>query len=410
MSAITVNNISKRFRLPHHKKTTLLQNAIGLIKRQMTYEEFWALKDISFEVDKGEALGIVGRNGSGKSTLLKMLARVLYPDTGSVRVNGKVASFLELGVGFQTELTAAENVYIYASVLGMNRRATQRIYEDIFDFAELKKFEDMKLKNFSSGMYARLAFSTAIFINPDIMLIDEVLAVGDESFQSKCIDTINRFKQEGKTIIFVSHDLITIEKLCDKALLLDLGRTIMQGNTKKVIDEYHRALLYKDSKLDTGSLNRGEAGRNFDSIIGMTADASANGNTPGSYVVFNRFTAFATGEASVYKVKSAAPGNVKVAIYSDNTGIPDRLLCSTGITIVNAGWNDIIITDTALNEGTNYWLAIAWGDGAAIYYRGPNTDIQRHSPVTFATYDFPNPFNGDYILDTYGYFLTVGKA
>lgn len=238
MIAISVNNISKRFRLPHHKKTTLFQHAIGLVKRQMTYEEFWALKDISFEVERGEAFGIIGRNGSGKSTLLKILARVLYPDSGSVNINGKVASFLELGVGFQAELTAAENIYIYASVLGMSRRETSAVYDQILDFAELRKFEDMKLKNFSSGMYTRLAFSTAVNCNPDIMLVDEALAVGDEAFQKKCMVKIREFKASGKTIILVSHAADMVKRLCDRAMLIHNGENASIGETAKVFIDY----------------------------------------------------------------------------------------------------------------------------------------------------------------------------
>jgi len=238
MSAIIVDNISKKFRIPHEKKTTVFQNIIGLIKRQFDYEEFWALKDVSFEVNKGEALGIIGKNGSGKSTLLKILAQVLYPNSGSVTMNGKVASFLELGVGFQPELTARENVYIYSSILGLSRKQVDRIYDEILDFAELKKFENMKLKNFSSGMYLRLAFSTAINAIPDTLLIDEVLAVGDETFQKKCRDKINQFQTEGKTIVFVSHDLDTVKKLCQRSILLNEGRIVIIGDTEKVINDY----------------------------------------------------------------------------------------------------------------------------------------------------------------------------
>jgi len=238
MSAIIVDNISKKFRIPHEKKTTVFQNIVGLIKRQFDYEELWALKDISFEVNKGEALGIIGRNGSGKSTLLKILAKVLYPDSGSVSLNGKVASFLELGVGFQSELSARENVYIYSSILGLSRKQVDRIYDDIFDFAELKKFENMKLKNFSSGMYLRLAFSTAINAVPDTFLIDEVFAVGDEAFQKKCRDKMNQFKAEGKTIIFVSHALETVKELCQRSMLLNEGRIVTMGDTEKVINDY----------------------------------------------------------------------------------------------------------------------------------------------------------------------------
>ena len=244
MSAIIVDNVSKRFRIPHEKKTTVFKNIIGLVRRQLSYEEFWALKDVSFEVNKGEALGIIGKNGSGKSTLLKILARVLYPDSGSVSLDGKVASFLELGIGFQPELTARDNVYIYSSVLGLRRKEVDMVYDDIFEFAELRKFENMKLKNFSSGMYLRLAFSTAIHANPDTMLIDEVFAVGDEAFRKKCRDRMNQFKAEGKTIVFVSHLLDTVKDLCQRTILLHEGRIVSVGDSEKVIGDY-RALLQK---------------------------------------------------------------------------------------------------------------------------------------------------------------------
>ena len=245
MSAIIVDNVSKKFRIPHEKKNTVFQNIVGLIKRQFSYEEFWALKDVSFEVNKGEALGIIGRNGSGKSTLLKILAKVLYPDSGSVSLNGKVASFLQLGVGFQPELTARENVYIYSSILGLRRKQVDRIYDDIFDFAELKKFENMKLKNFSSGMNMRLALSTAIYAVPDTLLIDEVFAVGDEAFKKKCRDRMDQFKAEGKTIVFVSHGLDNVKKICQQTMLLNEGRIVSMGDTEKVINAYLSMLKMK---------------------------------------------------------------------------------------------------------------------------------------------------------------------
>jgi len=238
MNAIEVNNICKKFRIPHEKKSTLFQNIIGIIKRQYNYEEFWALKDVSFEVKRGETLGIIGKNGSGKSTLLKMLANVLYPDSGKININGKIASFLELGVGFQSELTAEDNVYIYSSIMGMSRKETRRVYNDIFDFAELKRFENMKLKNFSSGMYLRLAFSTAIHTDPEILLIDEVLAVGDETFQKKCTEKINEFRNNGKTIVLVSHALDSIRTICNACILMESGKIISSGDTEKVIGYY----------------------------------------------------------------------------------------------------------------------------------------------------------------------------
>jgi lipopolysaccharide transport system ATP-binding protein len=245
MDSIIVDNVSKKFRIPHEKKTTVFQNIIGLIRRQFSYEEFWALKDVSFSIKKGETFGIIGRNGSGKSTLLKILAKVMYPDNGSVTVIGKVAPFLELGVGFQPELTAKDNVYIYGSILGMRRKEIKEKYEAIFDFAELKRFESMKLKSFSSGMYVRLAFATAVHTNPEVLLVDEVFAVGDEAFQKKSADKMEELRAQGKTIAFVSHNLDTVRKICDRCLLLDSGRTISIGETEKVTSEYLKMLQGK---------------------------------------------------------------------------------------------------------------------------------------------------------------------
>jgi len=244
MSAISLNNISKKFRIPHSKKDTLLQGLIGIVKRQYDYEEFWALRDVSFEVQKGGAFGIIGRNGSGKSTLLKVLARVLYPDSGSMVIQGHVTSFLELGVGFQPELTAEENVYIYSSILGMSRKQTRKIYDEIFEFAELKKFENMKLKNFSSGMYVRLAFSTAVHINPEILLMDEVFAVGDEQFYKKSLNKINEMRKQGVTMVLVSHSLQTIQEFCSEALLLEAGKVVSTGAPEKVVNDYLTMLSY----------------------------------------------------------------------------------------------------------------------------------------------------------------------
>ena len=242
MSAIVVDNVSKKYRIPHEKKNTLFQNIVGVVKRQFSYEEFWALKEVSFEVKKGEALGIIGKNGSGKSTLLKILARILYPDSGSVSINGRVACFLQLGVGFQPELTARENVYIYSSILGISRKEVDKLYDEIFEFAELRKFENMKLKNFSSGMSMRLAFATAFHAVPNTLLIDEVFAVGDEAFRRKCSDKMIQFKAEGKTIVFVSHSLDSVKQLCQRSMLLHEGRIAAEGDTESVIDAY-RAML-----------------------------------------------------------------------------------------------------------------------------------------------------------------------
>jgi lipopolysaccharide transport system ATP-binding protein len=236
--AIIVKNVSKCFRIPREKKRTVYENVLGLIKGNFGYEEFWALRDVGFTVRRGETFGVIGPNGSGKSTLLKILARVLYPEKGSVTINGRLAPFLELGVGFHPELTARDNVYLYGSILGLMRKELNVKYEEIFEFAELKRFENVKLRNFSSGMYVRLAFSTAIQADPDIFLLDEILAVGDEHFQKKCIEKIEEFRRGGKTIVFVSHDLEAVKKLCRKTLLLNSGGVAALGDTGEIVAEY----------------------------------------------------------------------------------------------------------------------------------------------------------------------------
>lgn len=237
--AIIVENISKRFRIPHEKKRTVYENITGLLKGdRFGYEEFWALQSISFTVKRGETIGIIGENGSGKSTLLKIIAGVLYPDSGHVQVNGKIAPFLELGVGFQPELTAEENVYLYGSIMAMTRDQITDKIDNIFDFAELERFRNAKLKSFSSGMYARLAFSTAISTDPEIILIDEALAVGDEAFQRKCFDKINEFRVCGKTIVYVSHGMETVKQLCERSILLNHGVMGSIGYSEKVVGDY----------------------------------------------------------------------------------------------------------------------------------------------------------------------------
>jgi len=238
MNVIAVEGVSKKFKIPHEKRSTVFEHLVALVRKRLGYEEFWVLKDVSFEVESGEAFGIIGENGSGKTTMLRILARIMRPDTGSVMVDGRISCILELGTGFQPELTAKDNVAIYAAIMGMTKGELKARYDAIIDFAELRQFEDMKLKNFSSGMAVRLAFSTAVHTDPDIILLDEVLAVGDEAFQRKCMDKVYALKAQGKTIVFVSHALPAIGALCERAMALDNGRVLSIGDTNKVIADY----------------------------------------------------------------------------------------------------------------------------------------------------------------------------
>ncbi len=218
--AIKVENVSKTFRLPHEKNTSI-KGLVVNFGRGRTYEKQRVLDDISFEIKKGEFFGIVGRNGSGKSTLLKMLAGIYSPSKGAIHINGKLTPFIELGVGFNPELTGRENVFLNGALLGFNRTEMKKMYKDIVSFAELERFMDQRLKNYSSGMQVRLAFSIAIRAKTDILLIDEVLAVGDQNFQEKCFDYFAKIRNSGKTIILVTHDMGSVSRFCNRALLLD---------------------------------------------------------------------------------------------------------------------------------------------------------------------------------------------
>ena len=235
--AIEVRHLHKVFRIPHEKRNTIFQAFSGIM-RPTNYETFAVLQDINFSVEEGEMFGIIGENGSGKSTLLKLMTRILIPTGGSVITRNKVTPFLELGVGFNDDFTAAENIQIYGIIMGLTIREIDEKIDEILEFAGLERFRDTKLSNFSSGMQVRLAFSTAIRTNPKILLLDEVLAVGDMEFQKKCLDVLERFKKEGVTIVFVSHDLDAVKKHCGRAMLLQHGEQVMVGETKEVVARY----------------------------------------------------------------------------------------------------------------------------------------------------------------------------
>jgi ABC-type polysaccharide/polyol phosphate transport system ATPase subunit len=235
--AIEAIGLKKTFLIPHEQRTTFKEYFLHPLRRS-SYEENRALVDVTFAVDQGEFFGIVGPNGSGKSTLLKILAGIYQPDAGTVRIRGRLSPFIELGVGFNLERSARENVRINGTLLGLTRSELRGRFDEILAFAELERFVDQKLKNFSSGMLVRLAYSIAIQVPFDILLLDEVLAVGDRSFQEKCYATFERFRSEGKTIVLVSHDLDTVARFCDRALLLEDGHVQTLGPAAEVVDAY----------------------------------------------------------------------------------------------------------------------------------------------------------------------------
>jgi len=256
--AITVEHVSKRFRLYNERNQSL--KAAVMRRGRARFEEFQALDDISVDVDAGETFGFIGENGSGKSTLLKCIARILRPDTGTVTVEGKVSALLELGAGFHPELSGRENVYLNGSILGLGKRELDARFDDIVEFAGLERFIDSPVKNYSSGMYVRLGFSVAINVNPDVLLVDEVLAVGDEAFQRRCGDKFAEMKQAGKTVVIVSHGLGSVRSMCDRVMWLDHGEAKLVGDAGEVIDGYLGGIHHvQPSDASSSAWGTGEA-------------------------------------------------------------------------------------------------------------------------------------------------------
>ena len=262
--AVDINKVTKRYRI-YHEKIPSLKNTI-LRGKRTTYEEFLALDDISFSIKYGETFGIIGPNGSGKSTLLKLISNIIQPNSGKINIDGTVSALLELGAGFHTDLTGRENIYINSAILGMKKREVDKRFDQIVRFSELEKFIDTPVKNYSSGMYMRLGFSIAINVDPDILLVDEVLAVGDQSFQAKCYKAIYDIMKRGKTIIIVSHDLETISDLCSRVAFLKEGKIVDLGNPIRVVSQY-RAYVEELEKKRAGDQQKEERKKIFKTVI-----------------------------------------------------------------------------------------------------------------------------------------------
>lgn len=237
--AVAIRNIHKEFILPQHKNTTFKQTVVNIVKKNHKVTQK-VLDGVSFDIHKGDFFGIIGRNGSGKSTLLKLIAGVYTPTAGHIEINGGLTPFIELGVGFNPELSGRDNVFLNGALLGFNRKQMSAMYDDIVAFAELEPFMDQKLKNYSSGMQVRLAFSIAIKAENDILIFDEVLAVGDANFQEKCIKQFEKYKQDGKTIILVTHAMDTVKRFCNRAALINYGKLEFIGEPDEAVDIYNK--------------------------------------------------------------------------------------------------------------------------------------------------------------------------
>ncbi|MFL5767544.1 MAG: ABC transporter ATP-binding protein [Actinomycetota bacterium] len=243
LTSVEIRDVSKKFRLYKEKPSSLKAR---LISSRARAEDFWALRDVSFDIEPGQSVGLIGPNGSGKTTLLKMIAGILRPTSGSVVTRGRIAALLELGAGFHPELTGRENVYLNAAFLGLSRKETDAVYDDIVDFAELPDFMDNQVKFYSSGMLVRLGFAVAVHVDPAILLVDEVLAVGDEAFQHKCLDRVRRFQRDGRTIIFVTHAVDLVRQICDRAVMLDHGSIHSEGAPDHVVRDFRLVMLQHD--------------------------------------------------------------------------------------------------------------------------------------------------------------------
>jgi lipopolysaccharide transport system ATP-binding protein len=267
---IKVENLSKRYRIGkgtahgsiRDAVSGVIRSPLSLIRRNGKSEDntFWAIRDVSFEVMPGDVVGIVGRNGAGKSTLLKILSRITEPTLGQIDFYGRVGSLLEVGTGFHPELTGRENIYLNGAILGMKRSEIERKFDEIVDFSEIEKFIDTPVKHFSSGMYVRLAFAVAAHLDPEILIVDEVLAVGDFAFQKKCLDRMHEFGREGRTVIFVTHDMSVLSKLCQKGILLREGRLVAEGEMKSVIKSYMNSGVASCQEWERVSTDLGERG------------------------------------------------------------------------------------------------------------------------------------------------------
>ena len=251
---ITVEGVSKRFRLFHERPSSIKERLLRF--RRPRAEDFWALRDVAFDVPSGQTCGLVGPNGSGKTTLLKIIGGILRPTGGRVTTRGRIAALLELGAGFHPELTGRENVYLNASILGLSKQETDRYFDDIVGFAELEEFIDNQVKYYSSGMFVRLGFAVAVHVDPEILLIDEVLAVGDEGFQKKCLDRVSGMQAEGRTIVFVTHAMAFVQQICDSAVLLDSGRMQASGDVEQVIREFRAVMARRRTGLDEESATK----------------------------------------------------------------------------------------------------------------------------------------------------------
>jgi ABC-2 type transport system ATP-binding protein len=378
-SVITVEDVSKRFRLYHERNQSL---KIWMMRgRRAAFEEFWALRDVSLEIEEGKTFGLIGENGSGKSTLLKCIAKILRPDSGRIGVTGKVSALLELGAGFHPELSGRENIYLNGSILGLGKKELDRIFDDIVGFAGLERFIDTPVKNYSSGMYVRLGFSVAINVDPDILLIDEILAVGDEQFQRRCNEKFAEFKDEGRTVVIVSHALGSVRNMCDRVALLDHGRVKELGSASEVIDAYLGG-VHTDRPATEGETGTrwgsGEVVVERIELLGATGMPASWVKTGDPVTIRLHYATKVPVERPVFKVVVLRVDGVEISGPNTRDGncVPDR--------IDGSGHVDLVIDRFPLLPGT-YDLSASVQDYSClhdydVHHRAFRFDVEQGEP------------------------------
>ena len=355
-SAITVNSVSKNFRL-YHERNRYIKAAL-LRGRRARYEEFWALQDVSFEVEHGATLGIIGSNGSGKSTMLKCLTGIYHPEKGSITIDGSVAALLELGAGFHTELSGRENVFLNGAILGMSKKDIERQFDSIVEFAGVERFIDIPVKDYSSGMTVRLGFSIAAHVEPEILLIDEILSVGDQAFQRKSSEKIEQFRREGRTIVVVSHSLGSVQQLCQEVIWLEKGVLKQRGPAAEVIAAYTGGTYTEHAAKDADFRERwGTAEAHFNSIElrGQNSQATERVETNAAILIHSQLTPQSRLVAPIIKATiSKLDGNVVWSSTSQRLQTPLRGVADPIVV-------EIDIPALPLLEGT-YFLSMAITD------------------------------------------------
>ena len=354
--AIIVDSVSKNFRL-YHERNRYIKAAI-LRGRRARYEEFWALEDVSFEVEHGSTLGLIGSNGSGKSTMLKCLTGIYRPDKGRITVNGNIAALLELGSGFHPELSGRENIYLNAAILGLSKKDAQRQFDSIVEFAGLERFIDTAVKNYSSGMQIRLGFSIAAHVEPEILLIDEVLTVGDQTFQRKSSEKIEQFRREGRTIVVVSHSLASVQQLCKEVIWLEKGHMMMRGPAAEVISAYTGESYAQHAAMDADFRERwGTEEVRIDRIdlLSDSGEKIERVETNGAITISTQLTAQTSVRAPVVKVSiSKLDGDI---VWLSTSRKSDLGLGNLNNPVVV----NIAIPKLPLLEGT-YYISVACTD------------------------------------------------